>query len=219
MFCTVFFWMGCEKDDMNNNSCTSTFTDARDGEVYTVVTIGNQCWMAENLRYEVPGNVSLDTIDPANPSTTYGRLYDWATLMNGASTSSSNPSGVLGICPSGWHLPSDSEWNEMEMALGMPAADTANTGYRGSHVTGLKSTTGWGSSGNGTNTSCFNRFPAGYCNSSGNFGFHGVNATFWSSTENSGTVAWKRDLSNGFTGVARFSVSKLIGYSCRCTKD
>ncbi len=132
MLCTVFFWMGCEKEETQNTTPTlSTMTDSRDGEIYATVEIGGQTWMAENLRYDVPGNVSLDTINLANPSTTYGRLYDWATIMNGATTSSSNPSGVQGVCPSGWHLPSDSEWNEMEMALGMPAADTAITGWIG----------------------------------------------------------------------------------------
>jgi uncharacterized protein (TIGR02145 family) len=202
----------------NSCGCPSTFTDPRDGEVYAVVQIGNQCWMAENLRYDVPGVYGAsDTINSASPSTTYGRLYDWATVMNGATTSSSNPSGVQGICPSGWHLPSDAEWNELEMALGMPAADTANTGYRGSHGTGIKSTSGW-SSGAATNTSGFNAFPTGYCNSS-SFSNLGDNAYFWSSTEYSSGAAWDRYLRNGNTGVKRTGNSMAYGFSCRCTKD
>jgi uncharacterized protein (TIGR02145 family) len=194
-------------------TCGATFTDSRDSEVYTVVQIGNQCWMAENLRY----NASGSWLNPANPSTTYGRLYDWATVMNGGTTSSSNPSGVQGICPSGWHLPSDSEWNEMEMALGMAAADTANTGYRDTHGEGLKSTTGW-SSGAATNTSGFNAFPAGFHNL-GSFYDLGSYTYFWSSTESSSTFAWDRRLNNGNTGVNRTDYVKSNGYSCRCTKD
>ena len=197
-------------------TCGGTFTDSRDGEIYTTVSIGNQCWTAENLRYDVPGN-NTDTANSAS-STTYGRLYDWATVMNGATTSTSNPSGVQGICPSGWHLPSDSEWNELEVALGMPAADTANTGYRGTdHGTKMKSTTGWNSSGNGTNTSGFNVFPAGYY--SGSFGNLGAHTYFWSSTEGSSTTAWRRGLTNGTTVVSRDSTNKTLGYSCRCAKD
>jgi uncharacterized protein (TIGR02145 family) len=195
-------------------TCPATFTDARDNEVYAVVQIGNQCWMAENLRY----NASGSWLNSANLSTTYGRLYDWATVMNNSTTSSSNPSGVQGICPSGWHLPSDSEWNELEVALGMPAADTANTGYRGTHGTGMKSTTGWNSSGNGTNTSGFNAFPAGLY-SSGSFGGLGVNTGFWSSTEHSLTTAWRRSLSFGSTGVYRYTLDETYGASCRCAKD
>lgn len=201
-------------------TCPATVTDSRDNEVYAVVAIGNQCWMAENLRYDVPGVFGAsDTINPTSPSTTYGRLYDWATAMNGASSSSSNPSGVQGICPSGWHLPSDAEWNEMEMALGMAAADTAATGWRGSdHGTKMKSTTGWNSSGNGTNASGFNAFPAGYYGM-GSFSSLGVIAYFWSSTETSPTLAWYRSLRNVYTGVFRVSSNKTNGFSCRCVKD
>ena len=201
-------------------TCPATFTDSRDNEVYAVVQIGNQCWMAENLRY----NASGSWLNSANPSTSYGRLYDWATVMNGATTSSSNPSGVQGICPSGWHLPSDSEWNELEMALGMPAVDTANTtAYRGTHGTGMKSTTGWNSSGNfsgnGTNASGFNVFPAGnyYL---GSFSYLGDYAVFWSSTEYSSSTAWRRYLFYLSTGVSRGGGdNKAAGFSCRCVKD
>jgi uncharacterized protein (TIGR02145 family) len=187
-------------------------TDSRDNETYTTVQIGNQCWMAENLRYIAPGS----WLNSANPTVTYGRIYDWATVMNGATSSSSNPSGVQGICPGGWHLPSDAEWNELEMALGMSAADTANGGYRGTHGTGMSSTTGW-NFGNGTNTSGFNAFPAGYYYSGG-FGNLGDYATFWSSTEYSSTYTWYRDLTGG-GGVNRSNFNKTFGLSCRCAKD
>jgi uncharacterized protein (TIGR02145 family) len=192
----------------------ATFTDSRDGEVYTTVQIGNQCWMAENLRYNASGSY----LNSANPSTNYGRFYDWATVMNNSTTSSSNPSGVQGICPSGWHLPSDSEWNELEMALGMSAADTANISFRGTHGTGMKSTTGWIGT-NGTNTSGFNAFPAGYCGS-GNFISLGEMSYFWSSTEISSTTAWRRQL-NWQSGVSRYGPFsyKTSAFSCRCVKS
>jgi uncharacterized protein (TIGR02145 family) len=213
----------------NVDSCTykvgcppsfSTMTDSRDGEVYQTVTICNQTWMAENLRYDVPGVFGgSDTINSANPSTTYGRLYDWATMMNGSSTSSSNPSGVQGICPSGWHLPSDAEWNEMEKALGMSEAVTANTGWRGTdHGTKMKSLTGWSSNGNWTNASGFNAFPAGYYGS-GSFTSLGDFAFFWSSTESSGSHAWDRELNNGNATVYRGSNQKIYGFSCRCVRN
>ena len=200
-------------------TCPSTITDSRDNEVYAVVQIGNQCWMAENLRYDVPGVFGAsDTVNAANPSTTYGRHYNWATVMNGATTSSSNPSGTQGICPSGWHLPSDAEWNELEMALGMPAADTATFGWRGTdHGTKMKSTTGWNNSGNGTNATGFNALPAGLY-AANKFHNLGGDAYFWAATENY-SFAWNRFLYSGNTDVYRNSYEKSHGLSCRCLKD
>jgi len=190
-------------------------TDSRDGAVYTTVQIGNQCWMAENLRY----NTSGLWLNSANPSTIYGRLYNWATVMNGATTSSSNPSGVQGVCPSGWHLPSDAEWNEMEMALGMPAADTTIMGWRGTdHGTQMKSTSGWNSNGNGTNTSGFNVFPTGHY-LSGSFEALGGGTAFWSTTEYSVNTAFKRNLHSSIAGGSRYNDDKIYGFPCRCVKN
>jgi len=171
--------------------------DERDYSLYKTVTIGNQCWMAENLRYDIEDS----WLNPKNPSIEYGRLYNWDAAMKAA--------------PKDWHLPSDSEWNELEMALGMPAADTVNTEFRGVHGTKMKSTTGWNSSGNGTNASGFNAFPAGL----GSFYFLGDFASFWSSAENSSAGAWDRSLTNGSTGVGRYNYGKTNGFSCRCVKN
>ena len=112
VFCVVLVWTSCKEEDdatnQNENAC-ATFTDSRDGETYLVVTIGEQCWMAENLRYIANGS----WLNPDNPSVSYGRLYDWTALMNEETSSNSNPSGVQGICPTGWHLHSDEEWVEL----------------------------------------------------------------------------------------------------------
>src|SRR5690554_6870297 len=116
---------------------SGTFTDTRDGNVYNWVKIGNQIWMAENLAYlpEVVhsnaefqtqssngqpgyGVYGYDGNDVATAKsqsnyTTYGVLYNWYAAMNGAESSMANPSGVQGVCPDGWHLPSDDEWHEL----------------------------------------------------------------------------------------------------------
>ena len=98
-----------------------TVTDV-DGNTYATVQIGQQCWMKENLRakhYSGGGNV--DFRYPNNTSgtqTTYGLLYSWETVMNGALSSNGNPSFVQGICPSGWHLPSRSEWEQLRSYVG-----------------------------------------------------------------------------------------------------
>src|SRR5215469_10890371 len=86
-----------------------SFTDSRDSKTYRTVVIGTQTWMAENLNYNATGSKCYN--DSTQYCDLYGRLYDWTTAMAGVSSSSANPSGVLGICPVGWHLPSDAEWN------------------------------------------------------------------------------------------------------------
>ena len=112
----VLFYMAC--DDNGVKVVTpevTTFVDYRDNRTYKKVQIGSQIWMAENLKYEAE-NSQCDDItwspydDPAQNCEEYGRLYDWNTAMDGVASSSSVPSGVEGVCPVGWHLPSDAEW-------------------------------------------------------------------------------------------------------------
>lgn len=197
----------------------NTITDPRDGEVYATVTIGSQTWMAENLRY----NASGSWLNLANLSSSYGRLYNWVTVMNGSLASSSSPSGVQGVCPSGWHVPSDNEWNTLGMALGMPSSGTTASGdWRGTHATGMKSIIGWSNNGNGTNFSGFNVFPAGlyYSGNSGIFSSLGEFAYFWSSTEYAPVFVWYRLLYSSYPSVNRYSRSKdEYGFSCRCVKN
>jgi uncharacterized protein (TIGR02145 family) len=172
--------------------------------------------MIENLRYKVKGS----WLNPDNPSVTYGRLYDWATTMNGASATTANPSNIQGICPEGWHIPSDMEWSSLEIALGMGVSDSAGIGYyRGSHGTDMKSTTGWRLNGDGSNESTFNALPAG-SNKMGTFTILGDAAIFWSTTNTLYKgYAWSRCLLYPSRGVLRLDSNKEFGLSCRCVKD
>jgi uncharacterized protein (TIGR02145 family) len=97
-------------------SCVDTFTDARDGHRYHAVCIGKQTWMAENLDYDVPGSECYDSL--SSNCTQYGKLYRRSMVMNGAAPTNANPSGVQGICPKGWHVPSASEWQQLIKFLG-----------------------------------------------------------------------------------------------------
>jgi len=121
-----------------------SFTDERDGTVYSTIIIGNQTWMAENLRYEIEGSM----LNPDIPEKVYGRLYFFDAAIK--------------ACPKGWHLPMDREWDALEIAHGMPESFVGKGGWRGEHAVNLKSTTEWGEDGNGTNSLGFNVRPAGY---------------------------------------------------------
>jgi len=98
-----------------------TFTDKRDGTVYKKVTIGTQTWMAENLNYDTLNDTgSWCYHDSSQYCKKYGRLYDWATAMNldtfynvNKWDTGGNNVNHRGICPSGWHLPSDNDWKTL----------------------------------------------------------------------------------------------------------
>ncbi len=128
--------------------CGLPFTDPRDGNIYNTVMLGDQCWMSESLRYlpaVFPGNsvsetqpryyvygyMGIDTaqaklhtvnhgypIGALNMYHTYGVMYNWPAVMQGDSSSNSIPSGVQGVCPPGWHVPSDNQWLQLESFLG-----------------------------------------------------------------------------------------------------
>ena len=180
---------------------TPTLTDI-DGNVYNTVQIGQQCWMKENLRTtKYPNNTpimhgnSYSTTDsywyyPNNSSSnkpTYGLLYTWPAVMNGASTSNTNPSGVPGICPDGWHIPSDAEWNQLlDYAQGIWAWQCTG----GSSGKSLASTIGWENSDNAcalgnhpeiNNASGFGATPSGEYYSGG-FSSFGRISEYWTSS-------------------------------------
>ena len=209
-----------------------TMVDERDGQAYKTVVIGTQTWMAENLNYAyigIPYNFSGNTSDstswcygdnPAN-CTKYGRLYTWEAAMDSVGTWSTNSKGcgygtacsptypVRGICPEGWHLPTDAEFETLFTAVG------------GQSTAGkmLKSTSGWYSSGNGTDAYSFSALPAGYRSNSGYF-YYGVgSAFFWSSTEYSSSDAYLMYLYYNDDDARLVSSRKGYGFSVRCLKD
>jgi uncharacterized protein (TIGR02145 family) len=100
-------------------TCGEPITDARDGQKYSTVCIGKQVWMADNLRYDAPG--SLIANDDPTKFLTYGRLYDYPTVSAGQGVSPGNQvSTVQGICPDGWHLPNNYEWELLMSSFGIP---------------------------------------------------------------------------------------------------
>ncbi|MCP4438472.1 MAG: hypothetical protein GY810_05965 [Aureispira sp.] len=150
----------------------SSFTDTRDGEIYKTVQIGNQIWMAENLRFDSPNSMEGDKASPQN-----GRFYTWEEAQK--------------IVPDGWHLPSGEEWDVLGKQLGMSECDLnpncTRKGQDGHVGEKLKSTSGWGD-GNGIDKYEFNALPVGFYHFEKNqVKFNGEMAPFWSTSESSYT--------------------------------
>ncbi len=203
--------------------CGEPTIDSRDGNTYNTVQIGSQCWMAENMNYSTSNSWCYN--DNAAYCNVYGRLYIWDAAMAGATSSNSVPSGVQGVCPSGWHLPSDEEWKilegEVDSQFGYPDQEWDAFGLRGTDVSlNLREagTTHWDSPNAGaTNSSGFAALPGGR-RINGSFYSLGSKAYLWSSTENSSN-AWYRNLLYNETQVDRGYTLKSRGFSCRCLKD
>jgi len=196
--------------------CGTDFIDPRDGQNYESVKIGNQCWMAENLNYNT--GVNWCYYNSSSYCDVYGRLYDWNTIMQGESGSSSVPSGVQGICPEGWHIPSYGEWCILAQTVDS-TFDCNITGYNGTDGgTKLKSTWGWSSGGSGTNESGFNALPGG-CMGIYHFDDLYLFTYIWSTTEDYPGYAWLMKLNYGLPTAGLFFSAKFRGYSVRCVKD
>lgn len=215
-----------------NSNCGQLFTDSRDGNVYQTIFIGNQCWMAENLKY-LPSVVASGTssltipyyyvhgyngtsVSEAKASekySVYGVLYNWPAAMSGSSSSSSNPSGVQGVCPTGWHLPSDAEWTQLTDFLG------------GESIAGGKlketGTAHWTSPNVGaTNETVFTALPGGSYAYPGSFSNYRDFGGWWSATSSNSSNAYNRCIFYSFSDVYKYSThSKDFGYSIRCIKD
>ncbi len=156
---------------------------------------------------------------------TYGVLYNWPAAMNGAASSNANPSGVQGVCPAGWHLPSDAEWKELEMSLGMSQSQADKDSFRGTNegsklagngdlwIDGdLKNSSQFGTSG-------FTALPGGNRSYAGSFYGVGNLGYWWSATEATSSYAYHRDLYYRYSDVPRDSFLKERGFSVRCVRD
>ena len=191
------------KTETEDNCEYGELTDDRDGQTYKTVKIGDQWWMAENLNYETDNSFCY------NDSAEYA--------MDSAGTWSTNGKGcgynktcsptypVRGVCPDGWHLPSQTERNTLITAVG------------GSSVAGtkLKSTSGWYNNGNGTDAFSFSALPAG----GRDYNDEGYSAYFWSSTENGSYYAFHMCFDYYYDNAVLGSHYKNYGKSVRCIKD
>lgn len=188
-----------------------TFRDPRDGATYAWVRIGEQVWMAENLRFATPSGSMCWEYREAECANR-GRYYTWSAAMEAA--------------PPGWHLPSDEDWMELEMTLGLTREQAEDHGMdRGGPDntigTALKKTGEWATEYDGnpipvTNETGFSAIPVGLF-AQEQF-FHEGYAAWWSST-GEGDQAWMRGLQFHDNEMARNLNSKKFAFSVRCVRD
>lgn len=215
-----------DQDLAGFNNCGDTGTYY--SQSYPTIQIGTQCWMAKNMNI---GTMVTGTTTQTNNGIVEkycysdnsancdaeGGLYQWAEAVqyiNGASnTANWSPTptdNIQGICPDGWHLPSDAEQDILDQYLTVPP-NTCSA-----------SRTDWGCATAGTtlkDASGFNALISGYRYENGSFMNHGIYTYFWSSGAVSTNTAWFRYLAPGYSGVNRNSYSRAYGYSVRCLKN
>ncbi len=203
-----------------------TFIDPRDQEVYGTVKIGEQVWMSENLKATLYNDgteilqVIGDTEWSGNTGPAYcwydddpqwedrGALYNWYTVMTGK------------LCPAGWHVPSEIEWQKFEYYLGMDEAVALTDGFRGTNEGGmLKTTKLWESPNTGaTNELYFSAMPTGRRGYLGDFAYLNSAVFFWT-TDTDGQFPRRRLLLNDEGGISRSGAQENSGLSVRCLKD
>jgi uncharacterized protein (TIGR02145 family) len=224
LFACVFLFISCSTIERDNpydqrspNYNGWVYGEVRgtpvtyDGETYETVVIGSQTWMARNLNYNASGSKCYN--DSPSNCATYGRLYDWATAMDlpncGYGTSCSSQIGAKhrGICPDGWHIPSNAEWTTLENFVGSSAGKK------------LKATSGWNSGGNGTDEFGFAALPGGGGDSDGDFSYVGYYGDWWSASENGASRAYSRGMDYDYEGVHYLNYSKDDLFSVRCLQD
>lgn len=184
------------------------FTDPRDGQSYTTVLIGDQCWMRENLNFETDSSWCYNNNNAHCDK--FGRLYHWEDALT--------------ACPAGWRLPSDDEWRFLEAFVDSqygPNSDEWNQNniWRGLDAgENLKATEGWFGDGVGIDAFGFSALPGGsidYLGYSRAINYYGG---WWTATEADSSYAWNRGLHSNYSSIHRRAYYKISAFSVRCIK-
>jgi uncharacterized protein (TIGR02145 family) len=223
-FLFLLLFASCQKEHTYG-----TLTDV-DGNEYQTIQIGDQEWMAENLKVQRyrngdPINILIADADWSSADSGAWSVYEndavndaaYGKLYNGYAVKDSR-----GLCPLGWHIPTDNDWKALEIYLGLSPNDAELTGIdRGNgiglgHILQSEEDHYWV---NADNSSGFGAFSSGYRGSSGTFYNLHLGAAFWSSTESIADTLFFRSLIINSAGVYRGEGEVLYGFSCRCLKD
>ena len=222
---------------------TSTVTDV-DGNVYNTVSIGTQCWTKQNLKVSkyndgtsIPlnntytsGSVSTvwqglttgaytiydNEASSGTNATNYGFLYNWYASKGITTTGSTS---YKNLCPTGYHVPKDSDWNKLVKFIDSGADTTINGSTSTSAGTKLKKNDALWTTNIGTDDFGFSALPGGYRWPDGRFDYVRDEATFWSATQFASSLAWQFSLVDSPGDAYRGFSSKSYGSSVRCLRD
>ena len=219
-----------------------------DGHFYDAILIGNKVWMIQNLKAtrfpngeEIPVGVPDEDASVTEPFRyvpngdgsyveQYGYLYNWPAVMHGANSSSSNPSGVQGICPYGWHVPSRGEWEQLVTFIGMQSEYQCNSD-RNNVAKAMASTSGWkeasktcavGNNQHSNNATHFSAFPTGRGDIAVNNNFT-RDAYFWTCTKSAmpgwDNMAYDFELDYYSATTYIYAPYKQQAMAVRCVRD
>lgn len=220
----------CGRADIHNTGLAYGAMTDQDGNRYKTIRIGAQEWMAENLKvrhYRNGDSISVVGSDAAwtgsgtgatcwynNDSTgydcPYGKLYNWYAVAD-----------VRNLCPVGWHVPTDAEWNTLIGYLdpsyypGVSGTQSTTAGRK----TKSTGTQYWTPTNVADNSSGFSALPGGFRYGNGSFSLLGANSSWWSATPASTYISWFRYQYGGDANIVRGSNSKAYGYAVRCVRD
>ena len=210
--CSLIVFSSCEKEE------EGTSVMDIDGNTYKTVTIGNQTWMAENLRtttYKDGTPITHEEDKFAwreltteaycwynNDETTYGHTY--GAIYNYYAVETQN------LCPDGWHVATHDEWDILREYL-------SNNGHAGNEGIALKAKTGWEGNGNGTDDYGFSALPSGVLN--GSFDGIGYSVFWWVTGQATDDGSIAKYLSWEQSDIHQIGINKSVGYSVRCVSD
>ena len=206
-------------------------TPTFDGRTYSTVRMGEQCWFRENLHSThyangdaIPNGASeFDWVQPNRDFYTdygksesiavmYGKLYNWYAVQD-----------PRGLCPEGWHVSTDDDWQALEVAIGMDATEVGKPGKRGSENTGegaaIKDPKTWPDGREASDKHGFTATPGGARLPDSSFHTAGSGACYWTATAETDSTAWFRGLGNLHDGIYRSGFSMQSGFSVRCVQD
>jgi uncharacterized protein (TIGR02145 family) len=222
----------CPPQNVFNQSLNYSSVNDIEGNTYKTIIIGTQEWMAENLRTSTYNNGSpipqvtnlvqwggLNTgawcwynNDSLSNSCNYGKLYNWYTVDTS-----------LGVCPTGWHVPSDADWNVLIGYIDIasnPNANGAQSTIAGGKMKSIGTTLWLSPNGGADNSTGYSAIPSGYLNAIGSFDSVNDRIYIWSTTEHDAFTAWYRSIGYSTGSILRNrNLVKKSGFSIRCVKD
>ncbi len=214
-----------------NIPCPGTPIVEYEGQIYNTIQIFSQCWLKENLNVgeridgtmEQSNNGAIEKYCYKNEPDScakYGGLYQWNEMMQ-----YTTQQGTQGICPPGWHLPTDEEWKVLEgvvdsqYGIGDPEWDRYSDCRGFDAGTNMKKTSGWFGNGNGTDLLGFAGLPGGLIDADNDFQGVGTDGTWWVSSVLANFDAWTHAIDYQYPGAYRTYYIMEFGFSVRCVRD